>query len=136
MAVFTYDTADLETLASGVLFGPREYRLLGMNTFRVINEESSVDYLVNAQKYTQEDVDTAVSNLSDAASAASSDLDTDDLQVVFTEALTSHRGFRLDLVNIFRAAQSDDDVDYLVNAYKPTDGDINTAVANIESDSE
>jgi hypothetical protein len=124
MADHVYDSADLETVATMFLIGPRNLRLEVLNVFRDQNGKDPVEYLVNTHTLSRSAVDNAVDNLREAAenAAPSGDFvaDSADLETVFHAALTDHRKFRLDLVNIFRTAQDLDDVEYLVNAYVPT----------------
>lgn len=137
MANHNYTSSDLETVATLVLIGPRNIRLDALNAIRAVNSKDPVEYLVNAHTLSQADVDNAVDNLNTAASTAAPTgdfvADSVDLETVFHAALTEHRGFRLDLVNIFRAAQDLDPVEYLVNAKVPTYGEFQTALGNVEN---
>lgn len=137
MANRDYTSADLETVATTVLFGPRDLRLDVLNVFRGQNSEADIDYLVNAQQFTDEDIDNSFSNLETAAGTAAPTgdfvADSVDMEVVFTAALTYDRKFRLDLLNVFRTAQGLDDVDYLVNAKNPTYGAFTTALDSVEN---
>lgn len=124
MADHVYSSADLEVVATMYLIGPRNLRLEVLNVFRAQNGEEPVEYLVNAHTLNRAAIDNAVDNLLAAAenAAPSGDFvaDSVDLETAFHAALTEHRGFRLDLVNAFRAAQGEEPVEYLVNAYVPT----------------
>lgn len=135
MANHNYVSADLETVATMFLIGPRNLRLEVLNTFREQNGKDPVEYLVNAHTLSRTAVDNAVDNLRDAAENASPSgdfvADSDDLEVVFQAALTDDRKFRLDLVNIFRSAQGLDDVEYLVNAFVPTYDKFDTALDDV-----
>lgn len=135
MANHNYVSADLETVSTMFLIGPRNLRLEVLNTFREQNGKDPVEYLVNAHTLSRTAVDNAVDNLRDAAENASPSgdfvADSDDLEVVFQAALTDDRKFRLDLVNIFRSAQDLDDVEYLVNAFVPTYDKFNTALDDV-----
>lgn len=135
MANHNYVSADLETVATMFLIGPRNLRLEVLNTFREQNGKDPVEYLVNAHTLSRTAVDNAVDNLRDAAENASPSgdfvADSDDLEVVFQAALTDDRKFRLDLVNIFRSAQDLDDVEYLVNAFVPTYDKFDTALDDV-----
>lgn len=135
MANHNYVSADLETVSTMFLIGPRNLRLEVLNTFREQNGKDPVEYLVNAHTLSRTAVDNAVDNLRDAAENASPSgdfvADSDDLEVVFQAALTDDRKFRLDLVNIFRSAQDLDDVEYLVNAFVPTYDKFDTALDDV-----
>lgn len=137
MANHDYTSADLETVATLFLIGPRNLRLDVLNVFRGQNSKDPVEYLVNAHTLNQADVDNAVDNLNTAAETAapSGDFvaDSVDLETVFHAALTDHRKFRLDLVNVFRTAQDLDDVEYLVNAHVPTYDAFSTALDSVEN---
>lgn len=137
MANHNYTSLDLETVATLFLVGPRNLRLDVLNALRSQNSKDPVEYLVNAHTLNQAAVDNAVDNLNAAAEAAapSGDFvaDSEDLEIVFQAGLTDHRKFRLDLVNIFRAAQDIDPVEYLVNAYVPTYDAFSTALDNVEN---
>lgn len=135
MAALTYGSDDLEVVATRVLFGPRGDRLDVLNVFRVQGSENPVEYLVNAQVASQEAVDTALDNISNDSTGATGDvtLDSVDLEVVFRHALVSGRSHRLDLINLFRAIQDADPVEYLVNARNPLEGEFQTALANVAS---
>lgn len=137
MANHNYTSSDLETVATLVLIGPRNIRLDVLNVLRDQNSKDPVEYMVNAHTLTQADVDNAVDNLNTAAETASPSgdfvADSEDLEMVFHAALTEHRGFRLDLLNIFRTAQDLDHVEYLVNAKVPTYGEFETALGNVEN---
>lgn len=137
MANHDYVSTDLETVATMFLIGPRNLRLDVLNTFRAQNGKDPVEYLVNAHTLSRSAVDNAVDNLRVAAenAAPSGDFvaDSVDLETVFHAALTDHRKFRLDLVNIFRTAQDLDDVEYLVNAHVPTYDAFTTALDDVEN---
>jgi hypothetical protein len=134
VANFTFDAADLETVTAGVLFGPRKYRLDAMNVFRAANGESgTIEYLVNAFRHHQEAVDNSFSNVTAAATGASMTVDSVDMVILYEIALVSGRKFRLDLLNLYREAQGKDPVEYLVNTSKPTDGEFQTALSNLET---
>lgn len=133
MAAHGYNVVDLETVATRVLFGPRRDRIDVMNAFRAQNGDDAVDYLVNAQVASQEDVDDALEGISNDSSPTSGDivLDSEDLEVVFRHALVSGRKHRLDLVNLFRTPQGEDEVEYLVNARNPLDGEFLDALESV-----
>jgi hypothetical protein len=137
MANHDYVSTDLETVATMFLIGPRNLRLDVLNTFRAQNGKDPVEYLVNAHTLSRSAVDNAVDNLRVAAenAAPSGDFvaDSVDLETVFHAALTDHRKFRLDLVNIFRTAQDLDDVEYLVNAHVPTYDAFTTALDDVDN---
>lgn len=137
MANHNYVSSDLEVVSTLVLIGPRNIRLDVLNTLRAVNGKDPVEYLVNAHKLSQAEVDNAVDNLNAAAATAapSGDFvaDSVDLETVFHAALTENRKFRLDLVNIYRTAQDLDPVEYLVNAKVPTYGEFETALGNVGS---
>jgi hypothetical protein len=139
MADYVYDPSDLETVATGVLFGGRGLRLEVINTLREVNaatpsEFVPVEYLVNAVLPNAEVLGDALDAITAGVyGAAGSDvtLDSVDLETVFTAALVDGRGFRLQLINIFRSASNLDPVEYLVNTQQPSAAAFETALTNI-----
>lgn len=128
MADYVYDPSALETVATAVLFGPRKLRLDVVNTFREKNADTPedfepVEYLVNAVLPSAEVLGDALDALTAGvygAGGGNVTLDSEDLEAVFTAALVDGRGFRLQLVNLFRSASNLGPVEYLVNTYQPT----------------
>lgn len=137
MANFNYTSSDLETLATATLLGPRGHRLLVLNTFRGVNGEDPVEYLVNVATLDRAAIDNAVDNLTNAAESAapSGDFvgDSEDLETAFAAALVGDRLLRLRLLNVFRTAQGADPVEYLVNSSTPTWDALNDAIENVEN---
>lgn len=133
MAVITIDAADLDVVARAVMFGPRGTRLDVVNMFRVANSKPVVQYLVNHLQPHQEALDEATNELMTGASGGDVEGDTVDLETVFTAALFGPRENRINIVNIARTANGEDELEYLVNGVLPHQGLIDTALANIEA---
>jgi hypothetical protein len=133
MAVIEPDAEDFDVIARMVMFGPRGTRLQVVNVFRVANSKSAIEYLVNHEVPSQEEVDDATNNLSDGASGGSISGDTADMETVFTAALFGPRENRINVVNIAREGLGLDPVEYLVNSPLPHQGAFDAAMEDLEA---
>lgn len=132
----TYSLNDLSVVTRAALFGPRNVRINVLNAIRDSNSQAAVSYAANLTTFGQGAVDTAMTafkgNITNAA-GGNVTADSANMEVLFTHAVLSHRGYRLQLLNEIRVGQSLGAVSYLVNTEQPTQGQIDTALANIHA---